>query len=191
MADKLPYRMRFELERATRDETLAWAGWSSGVIERIQGGLLIAAGFAAMAINYKSPIDALALVMSYVRAGEVASAEAAFLTLFTFSVFLTGAVVTLLGWLRIRASERVLWAVTDRRLLRLVARAPKAKRSFMPAEIKRVERLNWDDAEEHQRGLAVTVRVPGTKERILHIFGPDDLDIAERAIANLKLPAAA
>lgn len=184
LAGGLPPDLEVELFRETSGEVVAWAGRSSGVVEKIQGAAVMAAGVLLALANLAGPLAIIGLLVDLAERGQWPTGG--YVHIFWGLVgFLAGLLIARLGWRFFRSARDVIWAVTDRRLVRIVAGGKIPTRSWGPEEIVGIERLNWD--EPARRGLAVTVkRRRGSGEMTLIIVGPGDLDAAERALTELK-----
>jgi hypothetical protein len=183
LAGGLPPDLEVELFRETSGEAVAWAGRSSGIVEKIQGAAVMAAGAVFALVNLGGPFGVIGLLIDFIERGQWPSGGYAGL-FWSLVGFAAGLFIARLGWRFFASARDVIWAVTDRRLVRIVAGGKLPTRSWGPAEIVGVERLNWD--EPQRRGLAVTVRRRrGSGEMTLIIVGPGDLDAAERALLAL------
>lgn len=184
LAGGLPPDLEVELYRETSGESVAWAGRSSGIVEKIQGAGVMVGGAVLALANLGGPLAVLGLLVDLAERGQWPSGG--YIGIFWGVVgFIAGVLIARLGWRFFASARDVIWAVTDRRLVRIVAGGKLPTRSWGPDEIAGVERLNWD--EPQRRGLAVSVkRRRGSGEMTLIIVGPVDLDAAERALLALK-----
>lgn len=180
----LPPDLEVELYRSTSGETVKWSGVSSGLIERVQGWTIVGAGLLVALAGLGDFLMALGLLNDMLadpaEAGIGGLAAVAMLSAF----FVLGLAIAAWGWRFVARADRVVWAVTNRRLIRLVADGASAPQSWTKGEIRDVRRVNWD--EPQKRGLAVTVRGPNDSDLVLFILGPDDLERAEKALAELE-----
>ncbi len=184
MSGELPPEMEIELYRATSGETVKWAGRSSGVIEQLQGWVLVAVGAVFALLNIGGPAAALGMVVNFVERGRAPDIDLLISALVGIVFFTGGVVVAMMGWRFVQSAHRVIWAVTNKRLLRIVAGSGDEPRSWSKSDIVSVERMNWDDPEK--RVLAVGVRTSRRGTAILLILGPVDLEAAERALEELE-----
>ncbi|NJM35544.1 MAG: hypothetical protein HC850_13545 [Rhodomicrobium sp.] len=180
----LPPELEVELYRQTSGETVKWAGVSNGLVERIQGWAIIAGGVILAMFNVESFLNALAAAGELLGAGARISFGDVIEIAAGVAFFLTGVGVAIFGWRFILAADKVIWAVTNRRLVRVIADGKSEPRSWMKRDIVKVDRMNWEDAEK--RGLAITVHGKGENDPVLFIFGPPDLEAAEKALAELE-----
>lgn len=180
----LPPDLEVELYRSTSGETVKWSGVSSGLIERVQGWTIVGAGLLVALAGLGDFLMALDLL------GDMAAdpAEAGIGDLIGVAIlsgfFILGLAVAVWGWRFVAKADRVVWAVTNRRLIRLAADGVSQPESWTRRDIRDVRRMNWD--EPQKRGLAVTVRGRGDSDLVLFILGPDDLERAEKALAELE-----
>lgn len=184
MSGDLPPEMEIELYRATSGETVKWAGRSSGVVEQLQGWLLVAAGSIFALFNIGGPASALGMLVNFAERGRAPDIDVLIAAGVGIAFFIGGVAVALFGWRFVQSAHQVIWAVTNRRLVRILAGSGEEPRSWSKSDIVSVERMNWDDPEN--RVLAVTVRTSRGRNAILLIVGPVDLEAAERALEELE-----
>ena len=183
MSDDLPPDLEVELHRETGGETVKWAGRASGFVEKFQGWMLVGAGAVFALLNIGGPAAALGEIIDLMERGRAPGADA-LLTAVGLLFFGAGLAIALFGWRLLKSAERVVWAITNRRLLRIVASDAEPARSWRKADIRRVDRRSWSDPEK--RCLAVTVKGRGRRsDPVLLIIGPVDLEAAESALAEL------
>jgi hypothetical protein len=184
LSGDLPPEMEIELYRATSGETVKWAGRSSGAVEQLQGWLLVAVGAIFALVNIDGPAGALGMLINLAERGRSPDSDLMVAAGAGMGFFIFGAVLAFYGWRYIQSADQIIWAVTNRRLLRIVAGSGDEPRSWTKSDIVSVERMNWEDPEK--RVLAVTVRVSRGRSSILLIVGPVDLEAAERALGELE-----
>lgn len=184
LSGDLPPDLEVELYRETSGETVRWAGRSSGVVEKIQGWMLVAGGSVFALVNLGAPLAALGLVLDLAERGRVPTDGELISIAVGLLLFGAGVSIALLGWRFVKTAHQVIWAVTNRRLVRIVAGGAMPTQSWSKAEILNVNRLNWDDPAK--RGLAVTVKGSGESNPVLIIIGPVDLEAAERALEQME-----
>lgn len=184
MYGDLPPDLEVELYRLTTGEEVRWAGRSSGVIEKFQGWALFGVGALASLLNLGGPAAALGLLIDFVQRGR--APDPALLPVIASGLlfFIVGAAMAAVGWRFVKAADRVVWAITNKRLWRVVAGAKPSARSWTKNQILKVDRLNWTDDEK--RGLTVTVKGRGQNNPVLIIIGPADLEAAELALAEME-----
>lgn len=184
LAGGLPPDLEVELYRETSGETVLWAGRSSGIVEKIQGYAVLGAGVFFALVNLSGPLAVIGLFIDLVQRGHWPSGG--FIPIFWGVVaFAAGLFIARIGWRYVQTAKDVIWAVTDQRFVRIVAGGQLPTRSWAPADILEIERLNWD--EPKRRGLLIKVKSRrGSSEMTLIIVGPADLDAAERALNALK-----
>ncbi|MEL7028375.1 MAG: hypothetical protein AAGL49_04015 [Pseudomonadota bacterium] len=176
----LPPDMEAALYRATAGEQVRWSGRSSGIAERAQGAMLMAVGVIVAVINVG---PALELWLNPDAGGEEARLIAGLSALF---FLLGGGALAVYGWRFYRSATRIVWAVTNKRLWRIVVdgvQAPKSAQAWTKAEILKVEKLTWRNG---RTGLAVTVAGRGESDPTLFIIGPSDIEAAERALSQME-----
>ncbi len=169
------------LLREISGEILVWAGWSSGTEERAIGRIGILFGIFMVLLGSGCGGDLYHAVAGFPRewpppAMNVVNVLMAVLCL----AFLVGGGfwMTAFSWRLLRSAGRVLWAVTDRRLLRLFAVPSGPVHSWTGAEIADIRRGKYRGAE--------ALRITLVNRRVVQwIEGPDDLDGAEQAILDL------
>lgn len=184
MSDDLPPDLEVELHRETSGETVKWAGRASGFVEKFQGWTLVGAGAVFALLNIGGPAAALGDIIDLVERGRAPGAVAFLAAGGGLLFFGAGLAIALFGWRFLKSAERVVWAVTNRRLLRIVASEDEPARSWRKADIRSVDRRSWSDPEK--RCLAVTVKGRGRRsDPVLLIIGPVDLEAAESALAEL------
>lgn len=184
MYGELPPDLEVELYHETSGETVKWAGRSSGVVERFQGWMLIGAGALFAIANLGGLAAALGVILDIIERGRAPAAETLIAAATGVILFAAGAAAALIGWRFLKSADRVVWAITDKRLLRIVAGGAQPTRSWRKPEILKVDRLNWSDPEK--RCLAVTVKGRGRSNPVLMIIGPVDLEAAEAALGELE-----
>ncbi|MEX0643718.1 MAG: hypothetical protein WD076_00285 [Parvularculaceae bacterium] len=184
LSGELPPEMEIELYRATSGETVKWAGRSSGVIEQLQGWVLVGVGAIFALANIAGPAAALGMIVNLAERGRAPDIDLLVSTLIGIAFFAGGVIAALFGWRFVTSAHQVIWAVTNRRLVRIVAGSGDEPRSWSKSDIVSVERMNWDDPEK--RILAVAVKSSGRTNAVLLIVGPVDLEAAERALAEIE-----
>lgn len=154
------------LDAAAAGEPVVWAGVDSGVVERARNRRLFVGGAAAaglfvvvLLIASMSGAGAAPLMLSMI--GVIVAARSAYE-----------------GRRRSENQERVLWAATNRRLLRVTARGSA---SLSKSEIARVERRDFGREKQPSLVIAPTAGTAKRMGRVLTIVGPKDLDAAKAA----------
>lgn len=180
----LPPDLEVELYRETSGETVLWSGRSSGLIEKFQGWAMVGAGSLFALFNLAGPAAALGFLVDLAERGRTPDIGAAAATIVGLVFFIFGVAMAAYGWRYLQSAENVVWAVTNRRLLRLVAGGAQPVRSWARDEIVKIDRINWTDPQK--RALAVTVRGDGDSNPVLIIMGPTDLEAAERALTQME-----
>ena len=184
MFGDLPPDLEVELYRQTSGETVKWAGRSSGVVERAQGWAMVAAGAVLALVNLSGPAAALGIAVDFAERARTPEIPYFLSVLGGVMFFAGGVAIAMFGWRFVQSANSVVWAVTNRRLLRIVADVEQATDSWTRSEILKVERLHWDDREK--RGLAITIDGRGDNNPTLIILGPIDLEACERALAEME-----
>lgn len=184
LTGELPPEMEIDLYRATSGETVKWAGRSSGVIEQLQGWVLVGVGAIFALFNISGPAAALGMIVNLAERGRAPEIDALIAAGANILFFIGGVAIAMFGWRFVQSAHQVIWAITNKRLLRIISGSGGEPRSWSKGDIVSVERMNWSDAEK--RGLAVTVRTSRKNASILLIVGPVDLDAAEQALAEME-----
>lgn len=174
--------LQIELQRETEGESVNWAGRALSLSDRLQGWAIVAGGAIFALANAGGPLAALGLGLDLVERGRLPVAGYGQM-LFGVIGFAAGIAIAVFGWRAAGATRPVLWAVTDKRLLRLIAGAGEPASSWSRKEILSAERLNWDVPVK--RALALTVRAKKDRSIGVTLVGPADLEAADRAITNL------
>jgi len=180
MVERLPPDMEAAVYHATAGEEVRWAGRSSGEAERAQGWIMIGAGALVALVNLAPAVEFFAAPERPREDGALVEALSALF------FFLGGGALAVYGWRFQRAAGRLVWAITNRRLWRIVVgavQAPRSVRTWTKAQILRVERFHWRGGKE---GLSVTVMGSGDNDPTLFIMGPEDIAGAERALALME-----
>ena len=180
----LPGDIEIDLYRISEGEPIRWQGLSSGAVERAQGLAIIAGAVVVAAVTAPGAVEGLADL------DRVARGLGSILDALTGLVSLSGAFVAAglawFGWRTVRTADRVAWAVTTKRLIRMVGGEADKARSWRKDDIVSVKRADTGKA----ASLAVTVRGGyrrgRRRNRTLVIIGPTDLDAAEQALAALE-----
>ncbi|MBY0421065.1 MAG: hypothetical protein K2Q06_02095, partial [Parvularculaceae bacterium] len=150
---------------------IAWAGVASGAVDSARNRLMMFGGGGAAGLCL--------LVMVALSATGAGGAVALALPMIGFIV---GARFAYEGRRLMAAEEKVLWALTNRRLLRVTASSAAA---LGKADIASISRGAWGP--EKRPSLEVTAKASAARKmgRRITIVGPGDLDAAERAIRSL------
>jgi hypothetical protein len=182
LSQGLPPDLEAELYRETSGETVRWAGQASGLVEKIHGYAMAAAGLFVSVLNLGGPLGVLGLAADLVQRGRLPNGGYGIIFIGILG-FAGGLFVARFGWRYVKLARHIVWAVTDKRLLRLVGGGALPTVSWSADQILAVERLNWD--EPSRRGLAITAKGATGREVTLIVFGPADLDRAEAALLAL------
>lgn len=180
----LPGDLEIDLYRISNGEPIQWRGMSSGAVEKLQGYVVMAAAGLMAAFVLPEAIIALR-ILSERNDGDIpVDALAGLLPLAGLA---GAAVVFFIGWRFVQTSGRVVWAVTSRRLIRMVGGEADRAQSWFAKDIVGVERVQWGAAKTE----ALVVRVKGRRasrrrNQAHYIVGPTDLDVAERALKALQ-----
>lgn len=182
----LPGALEIDLYRISNGEPIRWHGLASGVVERTQGAAImtIAAGIALLTLP--QALQVVFDIMPLLNPKEGGQDVAGF-GVFTGGAFLMGLGAFGLGWRMFQSANRIIWAVTSKRLIRMVGGQSDHARFWGKSDIVKVERLKWSTRKIE--GLAVTVRNKNGRSReesTLIIIGPPDLGAAEHALAALE-----
>jgi hypothetical protein len=184
MFGDLPPDFEVELYRETSGEQVNWSGRSSGVIEKLQGWAVVGAGAIFALVNIGGPAAALGVLVDLIERGRTADIGAHAATAGGLLLFAGGVAIAAIGWRLVQSSERVVWAITNKRLIRLVIGPTPQTRSWTKSEIVKVERINWTDPAT--QALTVTVRARRNDTATFIIVGPADLEAAEAAFAAME-----
>lgn len=184
LAGHLPPELETELKKATNGETVKWAGRSTGLAERIEAGIVIAAGLAIAGLNVGAPLATVGVVADVIDRGQLPRGDYGVIAA-GLTAFLAGVAVSAFGVRFLNSARRVVWAVTDSRMLRLVSGAD-ACCDWKGVDLVRVEKLNWNDPK--RRALSVVAREDGRRDFGVVMTGGADLEAAERAISQLRCP---
>jgi hypothetical protein len=180
VADDLPPELASELDRETAGETLKWAGRSVGGPERSEGFAVIAAGALIVALNAPGVAAALGTLLNLAERGQLPAGGYGSVGA-SLIAFFAGIALILLGLRFLAVARRTIWAITDARLLRMIA-GRDACCDWRKDDILEIRRLNWDDAS--RRALAVTAR-EGRGDFRLIMTGRADLESADRALVEM------
>lgn len=182
----IPGDIEIDLYRISNGEPIRWKGMSSGATEKLQGYALLGAG-GVMAVIWgfggvATIGDALTdFERSLNNPDDLGPA------LFGLVGLIAAATIAWLGWRMVQSAGRVAWAVTTKRLIRMIGGEADRARSWTKADILKVERMKW--GAQQTEGLAVTARSRmrrgRRRTRVLMIIGPADLDMAERALREM------
>ncbi len=178
---ELTPRLADALGRESAGETVKWAGRNPGLGDRIQGFAVVSAGAALALANLGGPLSAVGLLVDLIERGRMPSGGYAAIGLGALG-FIAGLALAWLGWRSVRASRDVAWAVTDRRLLRIVDGDIGAQ-VWRRRDLSDLERLNWN--EPKRRAFAMTARCHPECELRLILTGPADIPAAEAAVREL------
>lgn len=184
MLDELPPDLSGEVSRVAGRETVKWSGRSSGVVEKFQGWVLVVAGGVFALFNIGGPTAALGLCLDLIERGRAPLAGSLLSIGVMLVCFLAGLALAFFGWRFLKSAEQIVWAVTSRRFLRIIADGETEARAWLKRDILNIDRLGWTDPQ--RRCLAVRVRGDGGADPVLIIVGPADLDAAERAFDGLE-----
>lgn len=184
----LPGDIEIDLYRISNGEPIRWKGMSSGVTETTQGAIILGTG-AFLAVLFAP--GGLAAILDILRAlngnDPGVAVEVAF-SLFGLVGVAAALALFWFGWRTLRTAKRVAWAVTSKRLIRMIGGEADRAQSWLKSDIVKFERMKWGAS--GAEGLAVTVRGRKRKgrrrNRVLTIIGPTDLGDAERALAALE-----
>jgi hypothetical protein len=169
------------LARETSGETVRWASRNASISEKAQGLAIMAAGIGLALATVGGPLAAFGLLIDLAERGRLPSGGYGVIGL-EIAGFFSGVAIAWFGWRAFKSSPQIVWAVTNCRLLRLVAGVTGAACSWRKRDIAEIEKLNWD--EPARRGVAFTVRC-GERDLQLILTGRSDLVAAERALAAL------
>lgn len=184
MFGDLPPDLEVELYRETSGETVRWSGRSSGLIERFQGWAIVGTGAVIALFNISGPASALGLLVDLAEKGRTPDFGGFIAVGVQLLFFGAGIAAALFGWRFIKSASQVVWAVTNRRLVRIVGGGAQPTQSWTRNQILKVDRMNWSDP--GKRALVVTVEGRGENDPVLIIMGPVDLEAAESALAALE-----
>ncbi|MEM9749867.1 MAG: hypothetical protein AAF869_02845 [Pseudomonadota bacterium] len=179
---RLPPDMEAAVYRETAGETVKWTGRSSGETERGQGWIMMGAGGVVALANLAPALLAISALLGWIFGGGKLTSDdvSAISGLFFFAA---GVGLAVFGWRLQASAERVVWAVTNIRLWRIVANGvtgPRIVQSWTRGEILNVKRITWRSG---QQALQITVRQRGGDEDpTYYIVGPSDLDAATEAL---------
>lgn len=184
MLGELPPDLSGEVSRIAGGETIKWSGRSSGLVEKFQGGALVAAGIIFALFNIGGPAAAFGLCLDLIERGRAPFAGSLLSTGAMLVYFIAGLGLAYFGWRFLKSAERIVWAITSRRFLRIVADGEAEARAWLKRDILNVDRLGWTDPQ--RRCLAVRVRGEGGADPVLIVVGPTDLEAAENALSELE-----
>lgn len=184
MYDDLSPDLTSALARETGGETVKWAGRSSGVIEKLQGWALVGGGAIFALANLGGPTAALGVVVDLLERGQAPGGGAIAAAGLHALLFVAGVALAIFGWLFVKSAAPVVWAVTNRRFLRIVAGGAQPTRAWLKPDILNIDEMNWSDPQT--RCLSLRVRGGGHNDPVLMIIGPADLEAAERALDELE-----
>lgn len=180
LAGDLSPDLQSELNREIAGETLKWAGRAAGGPERAEGFAVIVAGALITGLNLQGFLNALGALIDFVELGRLpAGGYGAFGA--SLLAFFAGLALVAFGLRFLAGSRRTVWAITDARMLRVIA-GRDACCDWKKGDILDVRRLNWEDPA--RRALAVTAR-EGRGDMGLVMTGKADLEAADRALAEL------
>ena len=179
----LPGDLEIDLYRISNGEPIKWQGMSSGAVEKLQGYVVMAAAGVMAAFLLPEAIIALHFLTRRSDGDVPVDALAGLLPLAGLA---GAAVVFFVGWRFVQTSGRIVWAVTSKRLIRMVGGEADKARSWFAKDIVGVERVQWGASKTE----ALVVRVKGRRasrrrNQAHYIVGPTDLDLAERALKEL------
>lgn len=182
----LPGDLEVDLYRISNGEPIRWHGLSSGVVEKSQGAAImtVAAGIALLTLP--QALQVVFDIMRLLDPKEGGQGVGGF-GVVTGGAFLMGLGAFGLGWRMFQSANRVVFAVTSKRLIRMVGGQSDRARFWGKSDVVKVERLKWSTRKIE--GLAVTVRNKNRRsheESTLIIIGPPDLGAAEHALAALE-----
>jgi len=180
LADDLTPELTNELNREIAGETLKWAGRATGAPERAEGFAVIAAGLLIALLNLSGVMTAVGMLVEFANQGRLPSGGYGGMgaSLLAFSA---GLALVAFGIRFLTISRRAVWAITDSRMLRVIAGRGDCC-DWTKRDILDVQRLNWNDPA--RRALAVTAR-EGRGDMGLVMTGKADLEGADRALAEL------
>jgi hypothetical protein len=180
LAANLPPALERELQNETAGETVKWAGRATGGVEGAEGAAVVGAGLLIALLNTSGVLSAVGMLIDFAQLGRTpvdgyGAAGASLLA------FFAGAALIVLGLRVMSLSRRAVWAITDARMLRVIA-GRDACCDWHASDILDVRRLNWDDPK--RRALSVTAR-EGRGDMGLVMTGDADLEAADRALCEL------
>jgi hypothetical protein len=184
MLGELPPDLESEVCRFAGGEAVKWSGRSSGFIEKFQGWALVVAGGIFALSNIGGPAAALGFLFDLIERGQTPGAGSLVSIGAGLARFLAGFALAIFGWRFLKSAEQVVWAITSRRFLRIIAGGEEKARAWLKRDILNVDRLGWTDP--LRRCLAVRVRGDGDGDPVLIIVGPADLEAAEQALGELE-----
>lgn len=182
----LPGDFEIDLYRISNGEPIRWSGLSSGEMERVQGYVIMGASALMAFVFAPEALSNLPELIDNAKRGGDGVAMIG-LALIEWVGVAAALAVFWFGWRTAKTAGRVVWAVTSKRLIRMIGGEADRARSWTKADIVKVERMKL--GETRADGLVVTVRNrmrSRRRNRALLISGPLDLDGAERALAALE-----
>ncbi|MBY0420770.1 MAG: hypothetical protein K2Q06_00600 [Parvularculaceae bacterium] len=179
----LPGDIEIDLYRISNGEPVKWQGMSSGAVEKLQGYVVMAAAGVMALFVLPEALIALKILSDFNGPALVES----FAGLMPLAGLAGAAVVFFIGWRHVQTSGRIAWAVTSKRLIRMIGGEADKARSWHAKDVVKVARTTWGSAKTE--ALLVTVKGRSASRRrnqIHYIVGPTDLDVAERALKELE-----
>jgi hypothetical protein len=184
----LPGDFEIELYRISKGEPIRWSGLSSGEMERVQGYVIMGASAVMALVLAPDALVTLPELLKDIERSDGVDVAVIGLALFGWIGVAAALAVFWFGWRTAKTAGRLVWAVTSKRLIRMIGGEADRALSWTKADIMKVERMKL--GETRAEGLVVTVRGDRPRRRrrnrTLLISGPLDLDAAERALAALE-----
>lgn len=181
----LPGDLEIDLYRISNGEPIRWSGLSSGQAEKVQGAVLMGAGGLMALVTGPGAFSHLLQFASQPDRGMASLPIDALFLLISCAPAVAALAIAYFGWRTYRTAGRVAWAVTTKRLIRMIGGEADRAQSWPKAEILKYERMAFGNPPTE--ALVVTVRGRGRRrEAVLRIMGPSDLADAERALAALE-----
>lgn len=182
----LPGEYEIDLYRIANGEPIKWFGMASGEVDRVQGLALVAAAAAMALASTGVAMSGAAELIGWLRRGGAEFDVGLIFAALSLLGVLGAAGVALLGVKFLKDAKRVVWAVTTKRLIRMVGGEADKARSWRKDAIRKVERLKWRSSAREGLAVSVVSRRRGDAVSVLVILGPGDLDAAEKALGELE-----